>query len=511
MREFWQKFLKIASSAVVLAVFALLAYAEIYVFVSSSFFEINRALYGGAVLSVFLIALFGALTLFFGVSLYLSLYHKEVERCGVLTFAAELLTIAVGAVLPLILYFARTVESAVFLKTLPYFLAGLAAVAFLLLIPLAKKRWYLAFVAIAVTVIAILGFSAVSAHGDNVSFEADPVVFDNGKDFSVVWCTDVNSVGYLEYSYGGQTHVVYDEEDGKYRADGRVHVAHVPYDHLYGNTYTVSSAKVLRNATKYSKIGKFVTSESYAFAEKVTGDSLKMLSLTDWHEKNDSAYVLAAMRADYDLLLLMGDEINYVNEFDDILNYVVIPGGNISGGVKPVLFVRGNHETRGKYAEYLKGAIGMDSFYFTTSYGNVNLLVLDGAEDKPDSDPKSGGLFLSEAYRDRELDEMEALPVKGGVNVCLCHIPLFSTGKDTEQYARFSALLEKHNVKLLLSGHEHYLEYEEGEAFDTLIAGGPTDTDGYVACFVTINDKKASVEAYNSKGTVATYGPIALD
>ena len=66
----WQKFLKIASSVAALAVFTLLAYAELFYFVSGSFFEINRLLYGYSVLSVTLIALLSGLTLYFGVSLF---------------------------------------------------------------------------------------------------------------------------------------------------------------------------------------------------------------------------------------------------------------------------------------------------------------------------------------------------------------------------------------------------------------------------------------------------------
>lgn len=516
----WQKFLKIASSVAALAVFTLLAYAELFYFVSGSFFEINRLLYGYSVLSVTLIALLSGLTIYFGVSLFFALYHKEVKRCAVLTFVSELVVLAVGALLPVMFYYARTVESAVFMTTLPYFLAGLAAALFLLLIPLAKRKWYLGFIALAVVAAAVCGFSFVSANGQKISFEAEPVVFDNGEDFSVLWCTDADSVGYLEYTYGGQTYRVYDQTDGRYRADSRVHTVHVPYEHLYGNTYTVSSAKVLKNASRNCKLGKFITSKGYRFADKVTGDELKMLSLTDWHEKTDRACALATMRPDYDLLLVMGDEINYVNEFEDILNFVVIPAGKITGGVKPALFVRGNHEIRGKYAGDLKSVLGMKEYYFATTYGEVNFLVFDGGDTKPDDDAEHGVVNVCESYRETQLERMEALPVKAtGYNVCLCHIPFFSreildeeprAPKADEQYARFAALLERHEVKLEVSGHEHFLEYRKGDALDILIAGGPTKEDGYVACFITVKAGVADIEAYNAEGTVATFGPIAL-
>ena len=510
-RNFWKKFTDKAASAVVLAIFTLIAYAEVYAFVSGGFFETNRLLYGYSFLSILLLTVMSGLTMYFGVNLYFSLYRPEVDRKGTMIFAAEILTLMIGAAIPVILYYARTMESVVFLKTLPYFLAGLAAFLFLILIPLVKKRGILALIAVVVTIGAVCGFSAVSANGEKLSFEAAPVVIDNGEDFSVVWATNVNSIGYLEYTYAGQKYTVYDAEDGKYRADKRVHTVHVPYDHLYGNTYTISSAKVLKNASRYSETGGFVTSKEYRFADKVTGSSLKMLSLTDMHEDVDSAYAVAAARPDFDILLMMGDEINYVNEFEDIIDYIVIPGGNITGGAKPVLFVRGNHETRGKYSSDIKDVLGMKKYYYTTSYGEQNFIVFDGSEETADDDPWSGGIFLSEVYREEELDEMESLPIPlSGYNICLCHIPVYSTGKDTDQYARFAAILKAWQVKLEISGHEHYLEYEKGEDFDTLIGGGPTDDNGYVSCMITIADGAATIEAYNAKGTVTTYGPISL-
>ena len=515
----WKKFTDKASSAVVLAIFTLLAYAEVYVFASGGFFETNRLLYGYAFLSVLLLAVMSGLTLFFGVNLFLSLHRPDAEKQGTLIFVAELLTLAIGGILPVILYYARTFEAATLLVTLPYFLAGLAAAIFLLVIPFAKKKWVFALVAVLVTVGAVCGFAAVSADGEEVEFSADPVVFDNGEGFSVVWCTNVNSVGYLRYPYDGQDYVIYDAEDGKYVADKRVHTVSVPYEHLYGNSYTVSAAKVVRNSSRDSIIGDFITSEKYTFASRVTGSELRLLTVTDWHEKTDALYAVTEGR-EYDVLLMMGDAINYVNEFDDILENIVIPGGKITGGVKPVIFVRGNHELRGKYAGEIRSVLGLEKYYFTTTYGEVNFLVFDGGDTKPDGETSQGVLNVCEAYREAELADMTTLPfLKSGYNICLCHIPLFSkelledepkADRADEQAERFSILLRKQKVKLVVSGHEHYLDYLEGDEYDTLIAGGPTPSDGYVACMITVKDGVADIVAYNAAGRVKSYSPLAL-
>ena len=515
----WKKFLEKASSAVALAFFTLIAYAELFVFASGGFFETNRALCGYAFLSVLLLAAISALTLYFGVNLFLSIHRPDKKEKSVWCFIAELLTLAIGAAIPFILYYARTFEAATLLVTLPYFLAGLAAAVLLFLIPLVKKNKLFAILAAVITLCAVCGIAAASTGAESVSFEADPVVFDNGEGFSVVWCTNVTSVGYLEYSYEGRNYKIYDAEDGKYRADKRVHTVRVPYEHLYGNTYTVSAAKVVRNSSRYSKLGDFITSEGYTFAEKIAGDEVKMLSLTDWHEKDEKLYAVTEGKA-YDVLLMMGDAINYVNEYDDILEHIVIPGGKLTAGVKPVLFVRGNHELRGKYSDEIKSVLGMERYYFTATYGEVNFLVFDGGDTKPDGEESQGVLNVSESYREEELAVMDALPViETGYNVCLCHIPLFSKelleeepkadGAD-EQALRFAAILEKQGVKLVVSGHEHCLDYIDGDAYDTLIAGGPTEKDGYVACMITVKAGVADIIAFNKEEIVKRYDLITL-
>ena len=506
----WQIILKVSSSVIALALFAAISYAEIYVLVSSSFFEANRLLFGTSFIALLMLFLQATLTLYFGVSLYLSAYHAQKPNV-VLTLVGEVLAIVMGVLLPVIMYYGRATESVTFIKTLPYFLVGFIVAVLLLVLPLAKRKVVALILVVCVAVLAVGGVGAYAAYGQKFKIDEDPVVFDNGKDFSVVWCTSAPSIGYLEYTYEGQKYVVYDAEDGKYRADDRVHTVHVPYEHLFGNTYTVSAAKVIKNAAKNSKTGKFITSRVYTFAQKVTGDSLTMVSLPDWHEDVASSCKVVANCGEYDVLLMMGDAINYVDEYEDIIDNVVLLGGKLTKGQKPVIFVRGNHEPRGKYGYRLKTVLGYDSYYFTTVYGNQNLLVLDGGEDKPDADPKNGGLFVSEDYRNRELTAAEAFPVPTGNNICLVHIPIFTTSEESPQYARFKALLEKWNVKLVISGHEHYLELVDGDTFDTLVSGGPTHTDGFVACRIDISAGAATITAVNAAGkTVKTYDPIDL-
>ena len=506
----WQKITKAVTSAVALALFALLSYAEIYLSVAGSFFEANRLLFGTSFVALLLLALQIALTLYFGVSLFLSLRGGE-RPSGILALAGELAVIAMGIAMPIIFYYGRATEAVTFLAVLPYFLVGLLVAVALFVIAFAKKKVVALLLVIAMTVLSVGGVAAGFAFGGTFRIEENPAVFDNGTDFSVVWCTSAPSIGYLEYTHDGETYVVYDAEDGKYRADSRVHTVRVPYDHLYGATYRVGAAQVKKNAAKNSVTGDFITSREYRFASKITGTSVKLLSVTDWHEDTTRLCKAAAACGEYDVLLMMGDAVRFVNEREDLIDNVILPAGKIGGGVKPIVFARGNHEPRGKYASELKSMLGYDDYYFTATYGNLNLLVMDGGEDKADDDPKNGGLFVSEAYRDAELTAIEALPVPAGINLSVCHIPLFAPSETSPQYARFSAILEKWNIKLEIAGHEHYLDLVRGTAFDTLVAGGPTDEDGFVACRIDVTGDTCTITAMNDSGEIVrTYGPISL-
>ena len=70
----------------------------------------------------------------------------------------------------------------------------------------------------------------------------------------------------------------------------------------------------------------------------------------------------------------------------------------------PILFTRGNHETRGVFADslgdYFPGRDGR--FYGIYRYGDVCILLLDCGEDKPDDHAEYNGLADYDAYRAEE-------------------------------------------------------------------------------------------------------------
>ena len=500
-----------ASSAVAMAIFALLSFVQIFLLIGSEIIPIAHNAGFGPLFGVLtVLTAMVTLLLFFGVNLYLRLYKKDVsEPRFALTLAAEItcgvLTLASAGACVLSAFYAR----GAYLDVLPYFVVAAGAVAFVFLLPLTQKATYASMVAVIVAVALAGSASLISGGSQGFSYDSAPAVFDNGHDFSVVWSTSAPSVGYLEYTYQNVKYTVYDQSDGKYNTDSRVHTVHVPYDHLYGNTYTLYSAQVLKDTPYNPKLGNFVASPSFTFTNKVDSDAMTILAASDWHGNVRSLTRAAAAVKRFDLFIMMGDSNSTFTKFEDIIDNIVIAGGRVTNGTKPILYVRGNHEQRGAAFADIIDVLGYDKYYFSTTYGSQNFLVFDSCEDKSDDHPEYGGVMLSELYREAELDYMEMLPVRGGYTIALSHIPEYTLSTDATGRERFEDILQRHHVHLLVSGHNHALQMVNGEHHDTLIDGGPTKAYGYVLCRITIATGIATIDAIDTDGnTVQQYNTV---
>ena len=160
----------------------------------------------------------------------------------------------------------------------------------------------------------------------------------------------------------------------------------------------------------------------------------------------------------------------------DVLAVFDIAGG-ITGGEHPVLFARGNHDTRGKFALEFTDFIGTDEgrTYFTFRTGALWGVVLDCGEDKLDTSDEYGGIVCCEPFRRRQTDflrrvienrrkEYEGDGVK--LRVGVCHVPFMtelmaSAGDkfdiERPRYAEWTALLNEMGLDLMLCGHQHRL------------------------------------------------------
>lgn len=311
---------------------------------------------------------------------------------------------------------------------------------------------------IVVTLFCINDYFPLASH----EITSNPMVIDTGSAYSVVFSTSDAGAGFVTYTYEGVEYKVFDQTGGRINA-ARIHSVTVPYEHLKNNSYTVSSYRVIEEFSYGSRIGKTVTSQEYTLVVNECADQ-NWLVLSDWHTYLDNVYTSVSHLGEYDSVILLGDSTSGVDYEEQVINNIVIFGGEISKGTKPVLFVRGNHETRGAYADQLQNALGLDSWYYTSDIGPYSFVILDSGEDKPDSHIEYGGMTDYGTYRAQMINWLKGVNVNNEKVIAISHAWRISEVEQELSDAGF-AELDRLGARLLLSGHYHQCRFL-GEAGD---------------------------------------------
>ena len=170
------------------------------------------------------------------------------------------------------------------------------------------------------------------------------------------------------------------------------------------------------------------------------------------------------------LLILCGDIGNTATDEKSVLTVARL-SSNLAKGEIPVLYLRGNHDTRGAFAEYLPDYVGTDHgrTYYPFRLGRLWGVVLDAGEDKPDTNKEYGDTADFAPFRDAQTEmlkelidraatEYEAKDVQ--VRLALCHIPFPVVETPFAQvYDRWTEQLNRIGIHLFLGGHNHYLRF----------------------------------------------------
>jgi predicted phosphodiesterase len=213
---------------------------------------------------------------------------------------------------------------------------------------------------------------------------------------------------------------------------------------------------------------------------------------------------------DPDLLIWNGDTCNDFHPGKDVASILLSPGrtDNKDGGgwasTRPLIFVPGNHDVRGRLAYQLQtclpawpygtGGSGLHTPYCSLHrIGPLAMVTLDTGEDKPDAHPSFQGTAAYEPYREQQAawlaqavqhQEFQSAPYR----IAVCHIPLrglpgHSDGMKLDGYAYYSGFgakawmpkLVEAKVQAIVSGHMHQARLDP--AVDGLpaqvVLGGP--------------------------------------
>lgn len=304
---------------------------------------------------------------------------------------------------------------------------------------------------------------------------------------TIVWVTDKPSTGWVETAPDDGTHFYAEERPKTFdtkigiKNTSRVHA--VKLTGLQPGTvyrYRVCSQEITSHEGAKVTYGDITSSDVFYKAPPTftTNDhgkpDVKFAMVNDIHGRNDVLEDLIS-QCDFDktdLILFNGDMASVLDNEEHMFGGFMDKAVDMFAKEVPVYYCRGNHETRGAMAPYMKDYFNplIDEMYFMFRQGPVCFVVLDCGEDKPDSDVEYYGITDYDGYRTRQAAWLKAalqskMYTEAPFKVVVCHMPPFGGWHgEREIAAKFIPLLNEAKPDVYLSAHLHKnIRHDAGE------------------------------------------------
>jgi hypothetical protein len=351
---------------------------------------------------------------------------------------------------------------------------------------------------------------------------------------TVMWITSRECRGSVEYGTDsslvatGRSAKIYGYEEGIPVAKTKIHKVLV--DALEPGTKYYYRACV-EQVVKYESYNKTFSTPKYTsvmsfttFDDRCT--DFTMLVCNDWHRNQGEAQMtkmeslIAGMK--FDLVVFNGDCLDDLENEPDLIMWLDKYAKFARSSYVPLIYLRGNHETRGAmshllkdYVAYVKEGIS----YGALNLGDTRLLFLDPGEDKPDTDNAYQGMANYQDYREeqaRYLDIELNSPAftSAARRIVIYHIPTFSSimhsrGAYNPCLSLWGAKLNAANLDLSMHGHTHTFEYVRPGEFNStpknnfpIYVGGGPENNAETIAIVTKTGSALNLKVLDVNGNV---------
>ena len=326
-------------------------------------------------------------------------------------------------------------------------------------------------------------------------FAALPYLQYTGPDsICISWITDKPAFSWVAYGKKGSGLELkkYNETEGlieAYNTVNSVIITGLQPDTEY--EYKIVSKEITKFQPYSLAYGNTPETPVYSFkTAAANAKEVSWLVFNDIHDRPQSIPHLLGLNKgeNFDYAFFNGDMFDYQTDEQQIIDHFLKPCSSSFATTTPFLFVRGNHETRGKFARNLKNYLGVKNTkgYYAYQYGPVFNIIIDTGEDKKDEHPVYAGIVNFDAYRQEQALWLEQVMKskaykKSRYKVVMMHIPPFHSDEEhgtVQCRMLFAPLFEKYKIDALICGHTHrhglHLA-DKDHSYPVIIGGGPRD------------------------------------
>ncbi|MGM9479091.1 metallophosphoesterase [Pedobacter sp. GSP4] len=356
------------------------------------------------------------------------------------------------------------------------------------------------------------------AQEDGFKIAVGPYLQTNfNNSMTILWLTNKNAAGWVEF--GEQADQLNQKAYGKaelglMQANSMLNA--VTLSNLKPGTkyhYKIVSKEIKDFQPYKLTYGETVSSAVETFLNADTDKSeVSFLMLNDIHDRPESIPHLLGLVPDVkqDFIFFNGDIFDYQTDEKQIIDHMLQPCVDRFAKHTPFIYVRGNHETRGKFArEFAQYYMHVGHAAFTL--GPVRFVIIDTGEDKEDAHPVYAGIVNFDDYRIQQAEWLKTEVnskafKKAPFRIVLMHIPpRFSGDAHGPKHCTelFEPLLNEGKVDLVLSGHTHkYMVHQPDKALNhyPLIIGGGPQKGNRTITKITADKNKVVVSMLDDSG-----------